>query len=129
MKIRLKKYILLLCVVLSSVISSPFILAQEDVNVLLPVSTWEEDVNIDYPQVESNELTIFGYIQRINKYLWLFIACVAMAVLVYAWILLITAWGDKSKVSKWWKLALSCIIAILVAMFSVALVNLIINLF
>lgn len=94
-----------------------------------PDAILQDDINIESTQIQWNENTIFTYIQTINKYLWFWIAWIAMAVLVYAWIMMITASWDKSKFSKAWKLALSCVIAIAVAMLSYNLVRLIVNLF
>ena len=124
-----KKNIFILFLFITSIVPNLSIAGNSDVNILLPTSTWEEDVNIENTQVHTNKSTIFWYIKTINSYLWFAIAWISMAVLVYAWILLITSGGDKSKVSKWWKLALSCLIAILIAMLSYSLVNLIVNLF
>lgn len=102
----------------------------DNVVLWLPRADWQPDINIDNnPQIASKESTIFGYIKIINYYLWFSIAWISMAVLIYAWILMITAWWDKAKVSKWGKLAVSCLIAIIVSMLSYALVNLIIWLF
>ena len=98
---------------------------------VLPNTAREEDINIDNTQLSnniSNEWTIMEYIQIINFYLWFAIAWIAMAILIYAWMLMITAWWDKSKVWKAWKMALYCLIWIVVAMLSYLLVNLIINL-
>ena len=100
-----------------------------NVKLFLPDAAWSDDVNIDSTQVESDEKTIFDYIRQINWYLWFAIAWVAMAVLVYAWIMMITASWDKAKFSKAWKLALSCVIAITIAMLSYTVVNLIVKLF
>ena len=126
MKNIVKKFVWSLFVLLFGVVS---ILEVSAVKVYLPDWNWQEDINIDNPQVNTNEKTLFEYIQLINSYLWFSIAWIAMAILVYAWIQLITAWWDKSKVSKAGKLAFSCLIAIVVAMLSYLLVNLIINLF
>ena len=125
----IKKNILVLILFITSFVPNLSIAANSNVNVLLPTSTWEEDVNIENTQVHTDKSTIFWYIKNINWYLWFAIAWISMAVLIYAWILMITSGWDKSKVSKWWKLALSCLIAILVAMLSYSLVNLIVNLF
>ena len=125
----IKKNIFILFLFVTSIVPNLSIAGNSDVNVLLPTSTWEPDVNIENTQVHTNKSTIFWYIKTINSYLRFAIAWISMAVLIYAWILLITSGGDKSKVSKWWKLALSCLIAILVAMLSYSLVNLIVNLF
>ena len=94
-----------------------------------PDATREEDINIWSTQIQWNENTIFSIIQTINKYLRFFIIWVAMAVLVYAWILMITSSWDKSKFTKALKLALACIISIFVSMLSYNIVLLIINLF
>ena len=94
-----------------------------------PDAYWQDDVNIWSTQIQWKENTIFTFIQTINKYLWFWLGWVAMAVLIYAGIMMITASWDKSKFSKAWKLALSCVIAIAVAMLSYNLVILIVNLF
>lgn len=98
---------------------------------ILPNATQQEDVNINNPQIDnsiSNETTIFEYIKIINSYLWFAIWWIAMAILIYAWLLMITAWWDKAKVGKAWKMALYCLIWIVVALLSYLLVNLIVNL-
>lgn len=98
---------------------------------VLPNTTREEDVNINNTQISnniSNEWTIFEYIQIINSYLRFAIWWIAMAILIYSWILMITAWWDKAKVWKAWKMALYCLIWIVTAMLSYLIVNLIINL-
>ena len=94
-----------------------------------PDAVRQDDVNIWSTQIQWKENTIFTFIQTINKYLWFWLGWVAMAVLIYAGIMMITASWDKSKFSKAWKLALSCVIAIAVAMLSYNLVILIVNLF
>ena len=94
-----------------------------------PDAIWQDDVNIGSTQIQWKENTIFTFIQTINIYLWFWLGWVAMAVLIYAGIMMITASWDKSKFSKAWKLALCCIIAIAVAMLSYNLVILIVNLF
>ena len=127
---KIKKIIFWLSVCVLTIM--PFFQASavtKPVTLFLPNTTWQEDVNIDNTQINTNESNIFRYIQIINGYLWFTIAWIAMAALIYAWIMMITAWWDKSKVGKAWKLALSCIIAIVVAMLSWLLVKLIIWLF
>ena len=97
------------------------------IKLFLPDATWQDDINIESTQVQTDETTIFTYINVINKYLWFGIGGVAMAVLIYAWIKLITTdWKDTKKAKD---LALSCLIAIAVAMLSYNLVNLIVKLF
>lgn len=123
------KYIIALLIILSSniiPINNTF-----STTLVLPNTAREEDINIDNTQLSnniSNEWTIMEYIQIINFYLWFAIAWIAMAILIYSWMLMITAWWDKSKVWKAWKMALYCLIGIVVAMLSYVLVNLIINL-
>lgn len=123
------KYIIALLIILSSniiPINNTF-----STTLILPNTAREEDINIDNTQLSnniSNEWTIMEYIQIINFYLWFAIAWIAMAILIYSWMLMITAWWDKSKVWKAWKMALYCLIWIVVAMLSYLLVNLIINL-
>ena len=125
---KLFKNIILTSVLLLNIIPF-FIFWNNNVTLYGPDAIWEEDINIESTQIQWDENTIFTYIQTINKYLWFWIAWVAMAVLVYAWIMMITSSWDKSKFSKAWKLALSCVIAIAVAMLSYNLVILIVNLF
>lgn len=98
-------------------------------SIILPDWDWQEDINIDNPQVSTNETGFFEYIQIINYYLRFSIAWIAMAVLIFSGIQMIIAWWDKSKVSKAGKMAISCLIAIVVAMLSYLLVKLIIWLF
>lgn len=127
---NIKKNLLILFVLSLNIIPCLSVASTNNkVQVSLPYSVWEEDLNIDSSVVNTTQTTILWYVKVINKYLWFAITWVSMAVLIYAWIQLITAWWDKSKVSKWWKLALSCIIAMAVAMLSYTLVNLIVNLF
>ena len=122
------KNIILLSVLLLNIVPF-FSFWSWEVTLYGPDAIWQDDINIESTQIQWNENTIFTYIQTINKYLWFWIAWIAMAVLVYAWIMMITASWDKSKFSKAWKLALSCVIAIAVAMLSYNLVRLIVNLF
>jgi hypothetical protein len=56
----------------------------DNVVLRLPKADWQTDINIENPQIESKESTIFGYIKRINYYLWFSIALISMAVLIYA---------------------------------------------
>ena len=125
----INKKLLLSLILFVGIIPNFWLTQNSDIVVILPTSDFEEDLNIENTQVSSNESNILDYIKDINKFLRFSIAWISMAVLVYAWIQLITAWWDKAKVSKWGKLALSCLIAIIVAMLSYLLVNLIVNLF
>ena len=125
----INKKLLLSLILFVGIVPNFWLTQNSDIVVILPTSDFEEDLNIENTQVSSNESNILDYIKDINKFLRFSIAWISMAVLVYAWIQLITAWWDKAKVSKWGKLALSCLIAIIVAMLSYLLVNLIVNLF
>lgn len=98
-----------------------------DVIIFLPESTWQRDVNIESTQVQTKESTIFEYIRIINDYLWFWIAWIAMFVLMFAWLKFISSWWKDAK--KAGVLALSCVIAITVAMLSYLLVNLVVWLF
>lgn len=98
-----------------------------DIIFYLPDTTWQEDVNIESTQIQPNESTIFEYIRIINDYLWFWIAWIAMFVLMFAWLKFIINWWKDAK--KAGILALSCLIAITVAMLSYLLVNLIVWLF
>lgn len=126
---NIKKKLLIISCFLMSIIPNLSIAANSDVKVYLPISHWEKDIKIDNTQVSTTESNITWYIKIINSYLWFAIAWISMAVLIYAWIQMITAWWDKAKVSKWWKLALSCLIAIIISMLSYVLVNIIVKLF
>lgn len=96
----------------------------------VPTPSGQDDIVITWPtQVESNESTIFDIIQIVNDYLWFTIAWVAMVVLIYGWIKVITAGGNKEAVSVANKMIVSTMIAIFVAILSYALVKLVVNLF
>jgi hypothetical protein len=96
----------------------------------VPTPSGQEDIVMTGPtQVESNESTIFDIIQIVNDYLRFSVALVAMVLLIYGWIKLITAGGNKESVSSANKIIVSAIIAIFVAIVSYALVKLVVNLF
>ena len=126
---NIRKKLLIISCFLMGIIPNFSIAANSDVKLYLPISHWEKDIKIDKTQVFTTESDITWYIKVINSYLWFAIAWISMAVLIYAWIQMITAWWDKAKVSKWWKLALSCLIAIIISMLSYVLVNIIVKLF
>ena len=122
------KYLLMSVCVLFSMVSLNTVFSAR---LILPNATRQEDVNINNPQIDnwiSNEWTIFEYNRIINSYLRFFIWWIAMAILIYAWLMMITAWWDKAKVGKAWKMALYTLIWVAVAMLSYLLVNLIVNL-
>ena len=123
----IKKILLILPVFLINIIPNKTQAVNNDVVIYLPQTTWQEDVNIESTQVQTKESTIFEYIQIINKYLWFWITIVSMFVLIVSWLKFITSWWKDAK--KAGILALSCIIAITVAMLSYTIVNIVINLF
>jgi len=96
----------------------------------VPTPSGQDDIVVTGPtQVESNESTIFDIIQIVNDYLRFSVALIAMVLLIYGWIKLITASGNKESVSSANKIIVSAIIAIFVAIVSYALVKLVVNLF
>lgn len=96
----------------------------------MPTPSGQEDIIVPGPtQIESNEKTIFDIIQIINDYLWFAIALMAMVVLVFGGIKLITAGDNKDAVSTANKMIISAMIAIFVAILSYAIVKLVVNLF
>lgn len=124
-----KKNIFMVILWLIGLVPILWVYAIDNVKLFLPMENWEDDLNIENTQVHTEESNILDYVKTINANLWFAIAWISMAVLIYAWIQLITAWWDKWKVSKWWKLALSCLVAIIVAMLSYLLVRLVLSLF
>lgn len=128
------KYILKKIIIFAWILSFIFIPIEStfSARLILPHNDGrQDDLNVSNNQLDnrvSNEWTIFEYIRIINSYLWFSIWWISMAILIYAGIQMITAWWDKWKVGKAWKLALYSLIWIVVAMVSYTIVNLIINL-
>lgn len=97
--------------------------------VQVPLSQGQEDVIVTgLTQVEWDESNIFDLIQKINTYLRFSIWVICMWVLIYWWIKLITAQGDPAKMKEANKLLMWALIGILVAIFSYAIVRIIVNL-
>ena len=95
----------------------------------VPSSQGQEDVVVTGPtQVQWDEWTFFETIQTVNKYLWFSIWAVCMWVLIFWWITLMTAQWDEAKMKQANKLLMWALIWILIAIFSYALVRIIINL-
>ncbi len=95
----------------------------------VPSSQWQQDVIVTWPtQVQGNESTLFQTIQTINQYLWFSIWAICMWVLIYWWIKLITAQGDPAKMKEANKLLVWALVWILIAIFSYAIVRIIVNL-
>lgn len=97
--------------------------------VQVPLSQGQEDVIVTWEtQVQWDESTIFDLIQKINSYLRFSIWVICMWVLIYWWIKLITGQGDPAKMKEANKLLMWALIGILVAIFSYAIVRIIVNL-
>ena len=95
----------------------------------VPSSQWQEDVIVTWPtQIQSDEGTLFETIQLINTYLRFSLWAVCMGVLIFWWIKLITAQWDPAKMKEANKLVMWALVGILIAIFSYALVRIIINL-
>ena len=95
----------------------------------VPPSQWQEDVMVTWPtQIEGDESTLFDTIQTINTYLRFSIGGICMGVLIYGWIKLITAQWDSAKLKEANKLLMWALIWILIAVFSYAIVRIVVNL-
>ncbi|MCX6824819.1 MAG: hypothetical protein NTY80_01215 [candidate division SR1 bacterium] len=95
----------------------------------VPPSQGQQDVIVTGPTlVQGSESTIFNIIQTINKYLWFSIGAICMGVLIFGGIKLITAQGDQAKMKEANKLLMGALIGILIAIFSYAIVRIIVNL-
>jgi hypothetical protein len=95
----------------------------------VPSSHGQDDVVINWPtQIQADEWTFFQTIQTINKYLWFSIWAISMWVLIFWWIKLITAQWDSAKMKEANKLLMWALIGILIAIFSYAIVRIIVNL-
>lgn len=95
----------------------------------VPSNQGQEDIIVTGPtQIQSDEGTLFETIQTINTYLRFFIGAVAMGVLIFWWIKLMTANGDPAKMKEANKLVMWALIGILIAIFSYAVVRIIVNL-
>ena len=95
----------------------------------VPSSQWQQDVIVTGPtQIQWDESTVFSIIQTINSYLRFSIWAICMGVLIYWWIKLITAQWDPAKMKEANKLLMWALIGILVAIFSYAIVRIIVNL-
>jgi len=94
----------------------------------VPSSQWQPDVLVTGPtQIQSDEWTLFETIQTINTYLWFSIWVICMGVLIFWWIKLITAQWDQAKMKEANTLLMWALIWILIAMFSYAIIRIIVN--
>lgn len=95
----------------------------------VPPSQGQEDVIVTWPtQIQGDEGTLYETIQTINRYLRFSIWAICMGVLIFWWIKLITAGGDQAKMKEANKLLMWALIGILIAIFSYALIRIIVNL-
>lgn len=95
----------------------------------VPPSQGQEDVIVTWPtQIQADEGTLYETIQTINRYLRFSIWAICMGVLIFWWIKLITAGGDQAKMKEANKLLMWALIGILIAIFSYALIRIIVNL-
>ncbi len=95
----------------------------------VPSSQGQEDVIVTGPtQIQGDESTFFDTIQTVNQYLRFSLWSLCMGVLIYWWIKLITAQGDAAKMKEANKLLMWALIGILIAIFSYAIVRIIVNL-
>ncbi|HMS90675.1 MAG TPA: hypothetical protein PKC87_00430 [Candidatus Absconditabacterales bacterium] len=95
----------------------------------VPSSQGQEDVIVTGPtQIQGDEGTFFETIQTINTYLRFSLGSICMGVLIFGGIKLITAQGDAAKMKEANKLLMGALIGILIAIFSYAIVRIIVNL-
>lgn len=95
----------------------------------VPPSQGQEDVIVTGPTlIQWDESTLFDTIQTINTYLRFSIWVICMWVLIYWWIKLITAQWDQAKMKEANKLLMWALVGILVAIFSYAIVRIVVNL-
>jgi len=98
----------------------------------VPPSQGQEDIIVNwFSQItdeNANEWSIFSLIQTINSYLRFSIWIICMWVLIFWWIKLMTAQGDAAKMKEANKLLMWALIGILIAIFSYAIIRIIINL-
>lgn len=119
----LKKWLLLSLLYFSLSFSTFWLVLQ------IPPTQGQKDIIETGPsQVQTDESTLFQIIQIINKYLWFIIWWVAMIIFVVAGFKLISSGADPAKTSAANKMLIGSMIAILLAIFSYALVRILINL-
>jgi len=106
-----------------------FIVPVSAVVVEVPPARGNQDIAVTGPtRVQADEFTFFEFIQLINDYLWFAMGAIALGVLIYGGIKLITAQWDPEKTSSAHKLLVGAVIGIVIIIFSYAAVRLIINL-
>lgn len=73
--------------------------------------------------------SFINIVRLINSYLRFFTAAICMAVIIYAWFLMITARWDDAQVKKWINILVYAWIGIAVSLMAYAIVNVIVNFF
>lgn len=79
--------------------------------------------------IQAWENDIFSVFWLANSYLWFAFWVIAMFVIVYAGVKLVTARGKPDEMKKLWKTLMSIVVGLLIAVFSVLAINLLVNLF
>ena len=118
-------WIIFTCIGLTTLFSTYAITVQ------IPDSQAQKDVIVTGSPIigaTEGESTVYELIQIINSYLWFSIWAISMGVLIFWWIKLITAQWDPAKMKEANKLLMWALIGILVAIFSYAIIRVIINL-
>jgi len=111
------------------IFSATLLTFTQAVNVDVPDSNRDQDVNIAWPTtIQGEEKHIFILIQKINDYLWFSIAAICFGLLIYAWVKLMSASWNEEEMKKSNKLLTWAIIWLIVAIVSYAVVRLIVNL-
>ena len=130
----MKKYLFKLILFLGSIfVFVPSVMwSTHELRLDVPTPSWQWDLSKIIPsgstRVHTDRTELVDIINIINKYLWFSLAWIAMAIFVYAWILLI-AWWKKENFEKANKMLLAAGVAIVVSMLSYTIIKLILNLF
>jgi hypothetical protein len=96
----------------------------------VPPSQWQEDIIVTGPTlIQADESTFFDIIQLINTYLRFSIGALCMGVLILWWIKLITSGWDQAKMKEANKLLMWAVIWIFIAIFSYAIIRILVNIF
>lgn len=128
----MKKYIFKFILFLGSIfVFVPSVMwSTHELELNVPTPSWQSDLSkiISSTRIQTNRTELVDIINIINKYLWFSLAWIAMAIFVYAWILLIAGW-KKENFEKANKMLLASGVAIVVSMLSYTIIKLILNLF
>ena len=125
----MKKFLLKILILFGIWINITSIVVWNELTLMIPTPSWQWDLNIQWSTSVSTDRTeLVDIINIINKYLWFSIWLIAMAIFIYAGILLIV-WWEKSNFEKANKMLLWAGVAIIISILSYTVVNLLINLF